>query len=154
MRSRWKCSHGWRVDRSSGTCMSICLREWFATAFKHRRTQRHLLGSLCMRRKGELSAAAIDSGWPHQVVLPARLCERDGYNEIHEFCRDLTLCSRGHALHHDGQWFHVYCFKQAVDAQKFMERFGGEKFDPIERGRGADWARWNRVRVTPCASSA
>ena len=51
-----------------------------------------------MRRKGELSSAAIDHGWPHQVVLPARLCERDGYNEIHEFCRDLTLCSRGHAL--------------------------------------------------------
>ena len=48
--------------------------------------------------KGELSSAAIDHGWPHQVVLPARVCERDGYNEIHEFCRDLTLCSRGHAL--------------------------------------------------------
>jgi hypothetical protein len=26
----------------------------------------------------ELSWAAIDHGWPHQVVLPARLCERDG----------------------------------------------------------------------------
>ena len=64
-----------------------------------------------MRRKGELSAVAIDRGWPHQVVLPARLCERGGYNDIHEFCRDLTLCSRGHALYHDGQWFHVYCFK-------------------------------------------
>ena len=28
-----------------------------------------------MRRKGELSAAGIDRGWPHQVVVPARLCE-------------------------------------------------------------------------------
>src|SRR5271156_1572436 len=70
-----------------------------------------------MRREGELSAAAIDQGWPHQVVLPARVCERDGYNEIHEFCRDLTLCSRGYALYHYGQWFHVYCFKEAADAQ-------------------------------------
>ena len=77
-----------------------------------------------MRRKGELSAAGIDRGWPQQVVLPARLCERDGYNEIHEFCRDLTLCSRGHALYHDGQWFHVYCFKEQSDAQKFIDRFG------------------------------
>jgi hypothetical protein len=94
-----------------------------------------------MRRKGELSAAGIDRGWPHQVVLAARVCRRDGYNEIHEFCRDLTLCSRGHALHHDGQWFHVYCFEEAADAQKFMERFGGEKFNPMERGRGANWAR-------------
>jgi len=65
-----------------------------------------------MRRRGELSAVAIDRGWPHQVVLPARLCERGGYNEIHEFCRDLTLCTRGHALYHDDQWFHVYCFKE------------------------------------------
>ena len=101
-----------------------------------------------MRRKGELSAAAIDRGWPHQVVLPARLCERGGYNDIHEFCRDLTLCSRGHALYHDGQWFHVYCFKEPADAQKFMERFGGEKFDPIERGRGANWARSKKVSVS------
>ena len=75
-----------------------------------------------MRRKGEVSAAAIDHGWPHQVVLPARMCERGGYNEIHEFCRDLTLGSRGHALYHDGQWFHAYCFKEVADAQKFMER--------------------------------
>jgi hypothetical protein len=100
--------------------------------------------SLCMRRKGELSAAGIDQGWPHQVVLPAPLCERHGYNEIHEFCRDLTLCSRGHALFHDGQWIHVYCFKEAVDAQKFVERFDGEKFDSVERGRGANWARWKK----------
>ena len=97
-----------------------------------------------MRRRGELSAAAIDRGWPHQVVLPASMSERDGYNEIHEFCRDLTLCTRGHALYHDSQWFHVYCFKEPADAQKFMERFDGEKFDPAERGRGANWARWKK----------
>jgi hypothetical protein len=48
------------------------------------------------------------------------------------------------SLYHDGQWFHVYCFKEAVDAQKFMERFGGEKFNPIERGRGANWATWRK----------
>jgi hypothetical protein len=97
-----------------------------------------------MRRKGELSSAAIDHSWPHQVVLPARMCERGGYNEIHEFCRDLTLCSRGHALYNDGQWFHVYCFKEVADMQKFMERFGGEKFDPAERGRGTNWAKWKK----------
>jgi hypothetical protein len=51
-----------------------------------------------MRRKGELSPAAIDRGWPHQVVLPARLSERGGYNEIHEFCQGMTLCNRGHAV--------------------------------------------------------
>jgi hypothetical protein len=98
------------------------------------------------RRKGELSAAGIDSGWPHQVVLPARFCERgSGYKDINEFCVRLTLCSRGHSLYHDGQWFHVYCFKEPADAQKFLERFGGEKFDPAERGRGANWAKWRKL---------
>ena len=28
--------------------------------------------------------------------------------------------------------------------QKFMERFGGEKFDPPERGRGTNWAKWKK----------
>jgi hypothetical protein len=50
-----------------------------------------------MRRKGELSPASIDRGWPHQIALPARLCERGGYQEIHEFCKDLTPSTRGHA---------------------------------------------------------
>jgi hypothetical protein len=96
-----------------------------------------------MRRRGELSSAAIDQGRPHQVVLSARRCE-GGYNEIHEFCRDLTLCSRGHALYHDGEWFHVYCFKEPADAQIFLERFSGEMFNAVERGRGANWARWKK----------
>jgi hypothetical protein len=43
-----------------------------------------------MRRKGELSTAGIDRGWPHQ------------------------------------------------------DRFGGAKFDPAERGRGANWATWKK----------
>ena len=60
-----------------------------------------------MRRKGELSPAAIDRGWPHQVVLPARLSERGGYNEIHEFCKDLTLCSRGHAVYEDSGFMYT-----------------------------------------------
>lgn len=97
-----------------------------------------------MRRKGELSPAGIDRGWPHQVALPARFCERGGYEEIHEFCKDLSLCSRGHAVFHDGQWFNVYCFAEAAHAEKFMKHFAGEKFDPSQRGRGSNWAKWNR----------
>jgi hypothetical protein len=96
-----------------------------------------------MRRKGELSPAAIDRGWPHQVVLPARLSERGGYNEIHEFCQGMTLCNRGHAVF-DGEWFHVYCFEKPEDAEKFKQRFGGETFDPSQRGRGRNWAHWRR----------
>ena len=46
-----------------------------------------------MRRRGELSPAGIDRGWPYQVVLPARFCENGDYKEIHDFCDGLGLCT-------------------------------------------------------------
>jgi len=97
-----------------------------------------------MRRRGELSPSAIDRGWPHQIALPARFCERGGYKEIDDFCKNLTLCSRGHAVYDSGEWFHVYCFAKPEDADKFKQRFGSVKFDPANRGKGRSWARWNR----------
>jgi hypothetical protein len=97
-----------------------------------------------MRRKDELSPAEIDRKWSHQVVLTARACEGAGYNEIHEFCRELSLCDRGHSVHHDDEWYHVYCFSDPADAEKFKQRFGGEQFNPSERGRGHDWAHWKK----------
>jgi hypothetical protein len=96
-----------------------------------------------MRRKGELSPAAIDRDWPHQVVLPARACEGGRYAAIHEFCKDLTLCPRGHSVY-DGEWFHVYCFQKQEHAELFKQHFGGARFDPGQRGRGSNWARWNK----------
>jgi hypothetical protein len=94
-----------------------------------------------MRRKGELSPAGIDRGWPHQVALLASACQGDGYKIIHAFCKDLTLCPRGHAVFRD-EWWNVYCFSERGDAEKFMLKFGGEKFDPKQRGKGSNWARW------------
>jgi hypothetical protein len=76
-------------------------------------------------RKGELLPASIDRGWPHQVALPA-------------------ICSRGHSVFHEDKWFNVYCFAEPADAAKVMLRFGGEKFDPKQRGRGSNWARWKK----------
>ena len=35
-------------------------------------------------------------------------------------------------------------FAKADDAAEFCERFKGEPFNPNDRGRGANWARWNR----------
>ena len=97
-----------------------------------------------MRRKGELSPAAIDRGWPHQVALPASASQGGGYKAIHVFCKDLTLCPRGHSVTHNGEWYNVYCFAEAVDAEKFMKQFGGERCDPKQRGRGSNWAKWNK----------
>jgi hypothetical protein len=42
-------------------------------------------------------AAALNSAWPHQVVLPAHFGECDACQLIHEFCKDLTVCTRGHS---------------------------------------------------------
>ena len=95
-------------------------------------------------RKGELSPARIDRGWPHQVALRASACEGGGYKVIHDFCKDLSLCPRGHSVFHEGEWYHVHCFAEASDAEKFMRRFGGETFDPKQRGKGSNWARWNK----------
>jgi hypothetical protein len=53
-------------------------------------------------------------GWPHQIALPARFCENGGYEEIHAFCKELTLCARGHAVY-DREWFQVYCFAKPDD---------------------------------------
>jgi hypothetical protein len=95
-------------------------------------------------RKGELSSAGIDSGWPHQVALPASVSEGSGYKVVHDFCKDLSLCPRGHCVHHDGQRYNVFCFATAADAEKFMQRFGGETFDPAKRGKGKNWMLWKK----------
>ena len=70
--------------------------------------------------------------------------ECGGYREIHEFCKGMTLCNRGHVVFHDDEWFHVYCFAEEADADKFQQRFGGERFDPNQRGKGSNWARWKK----------
>jgi hypothetical protein len=58
------------------------------------------------RRKGELCPAAIDQGWPYQVALPASALRNGGYAAVHDFCKELTLCPRGHSVFRD-QWFNI-----------------------------------------------
>jgi len=53
-------------------------------------------------RKGELSKAAIDRNWPHQVALPEYRCSGHNYVTIHLFCEGLSLCPRGHFFYRDG----------------------------------------------------
>jgi hypothetical protein len=53
------------------------------------------------RRKGELSSRMMDREWPHQVPLPADEVMGDKYRVTHEFCRDLSLCPRGHSVCRD-----------------------------------------------------
>lgn len=95
-------------------------------------------------RKGELSPSGVDRGWPHQVAVPATVSLGNGYNIVRDFCKDLSLCRRGHTVVHEGEYWNVYCFAKLEDAGKFRERFGGEKFDPAKRGKGRNWAEWKR----------
>jgi hypothetical protein len=97
-----------------------------------------------MRRKGELSPAGVDHGWPHQVAVPADRCTGTSTNVIREFCKDLSLCPRGHTVRWEDEWFRVYCFADPAHAAAFMARFGGETFDPKQRGKGRHWMRWNK----------
>ena len=94
------------------------------------------------RRKGELTTAAIDRGWPHQVAVPATQCMGSHGRFMDAFCLDRSMCERHHSVFHEDKWWIVYCFADAEHAEKFRMRFGGERFNPNDRGRGSYWARW------------
>jgi len=93
------------------------------------------------RRKGELTPAAIDSGWPYQIALQSYLCAGKHRLEHDQFCEGLSRCVRGHTVSFEDIGYIVHCFSIRDDAAAFMARFGGEWFDPRERGRGANWFR-------------
>lgn len=109
-----------------------------------------------MTRKGELSPAAIDRGWPYQVAVPEDSCIGKRFDEARTFCKDLSLCTRGHSVRHDDISYRVFCFKEQEHAAVFREAFGGTQFYPEDRGRGARWMIWNRppgdMRRSPRAS--
>jgi len=98
------------------------------------------------RRKGELSAGQIDRGWPHQVALkqldPKQNFERSV--RIEALSRTLSLAPRGHSVVFEDEWWQVYCFAAKADAEWFRREFGGEPFDPKDRGRGDNWMQWRK----------
>ena len=51
---------------------------------------------------------------------------------------------RGHSVVHGGHLHNVYRFAEDGDADTFMRRFGGETFDPKQRGKGRSRAKWNK----------
>jgi hypothetical protein len=93
------------------------------------------------RRKGELTAVGIDRGWSYQVALPEDACDGANYRVHADYCRDLSLCLRGKAVIHDDRWWRVFCISDPIHADAFRERFGGEPFNPEDRGRSDAWAQ-------------
>jgi hypothetical protein len=88
-------------------------------------------------RKGELSPAAVDRGWPHQVALPESASRGGGYKTIHDFCKALSLCPRGHSVCRGGEWFKIYCFAAAADAEKLWRGSAGRSSIRSGEARGA-----------------
>jgi hypothetical protein len=104
-------------------------------------------------RKGELTAAGIDRGWPFQVALDSALCTDKQTAIQDEFCKGLSRCVRGHSLCHDDKTLVVQCFSLKEDAEKFMAQFGGEWSDPRERGRGHQWNKWYKGKFAGSKAS-
>ena len=93
-------------------------------------------------RKGELSSAAVDRGWPHQVTMLAANCTGEQHSRITEFCAGLSLARRGHCYFEGTGYWNVYCFAEREHAEAFAAAFGGRMLDPKDRprwpGRGVE----------------
>jgi len=61
---------------------------------------------------------------------------------LQEFCRELSLCPRGHSVQRDGIEYKVFCFAELAHANLFRAQFKGERFNPADRGRGTKWMQW------------
>jgi hypothetical protein len=81
-------------------------------------------------RKGELNKRAVDIGWPYQVALPAGACTGAQYDVVHDYCRGLSLCQRGHYFRRDDIGYNVFCFAEKAHAEIFREKFGGDMVEP------------------------
>jgi hypothetical protein len=99
-------------------------------------------------RKGELSPAGVDRGWPYQVALSEDKCGYKNYEIQAAFNKGLSICARGHSVSYDGVWYRVFCYSIKEDAEAFLARFGGEWFDPREKGKGTNWMRWNKGKFS------
>jgi hypothetical protein len=102
------------------------------------------------KRKGELSASMIDKMWPHQVAVHEELVRGFHFEPKLQFSRSLSVSPRGRSL--TVRWpgnrcegYHLYCFRKPEDAQAFIDRFGGEHFNPAkDRGKGKQRDYWVR----------
>lgn len=73
-----------------------------------------------------MSGFHIDEGWPFQVALAERLTTGKKLDEVLAFCKDLSLCKRGHCFVRNGEYIKCWCFAEEEHARKFIARFGGE----------------------------
>jgi hypothetical protein len=96
------------------------------------------------KRKGELTNAQVDRDYPHQVIILAReVCgPQGGITAL--FMANANVAPRTHSVREDNEWYTIYCFADESHADQFIALFGGERFDPKTRGRGATWAHFEK----------
>jgi hypothetical protein len=93
------------------------------------------------RRKGEITPAQIDRECPHQVIISSSdvAGPQGGVTAI--FFANLGIQPRTHTVRKNDEWHTIYCFADPQHADSFIALFGGNRFDPKTRGKGAGWAR-------------
>lgn len=96
------------------------------------------------RRKGEITSAQIDREYPLQIALPAEQVAGRNHDLILTACARLEAAPRTHSVRHDDRWYVVYCFPTDTAACGFQAIFGGEPFNPKDRGRGTQWFHWRK----------
>ncbi|MDH4442379.1 MAG: hypothetical protein QE284_18590 [Rhizobium sp.] len=100
------------------------------------------------KRKGQMSQATISRLWPHQVAILGDDYRGPLKPDIDAFCKPYPHSGAPWQLHHDGRSYLVKCFPEKSIADEFIARFGGERFDPRERGKGKLWFEWRKGSVS------
>jgi hypothetical protein len=88
-----------------------------------------------MARKGELSIAALDRSWPHQVAIPADECTGAIHVRIAEVCQGLSIAPRTISYVEGDRYMTVFCFADLEHAEAFANEFGGTIIHPKQRPR-------------------
>jgi hypothetical protein len=57
---------------------------------------------------------------------------------------DFRSVRAGHTVRRDDATYSVFCFVDAAHAERFCKAFGGERFDPKDRGRRSAWFIWRK----------
>lgn len=103
------------------------------------------------KRSGGPTPAGIDQDWPFQVALPDDLCVDRNFSLIKKFCQErglLPMTRHVQAIWASGEYenWRLHCFVDAVDAQAFLDHFGGVMFDPQrDRENGKAQGVWRRT---------
>ena len=86
-------------------------------------------------------------GGSNYVAIPAHIYEAKSEDVEGFFGRRLAKWSHNLTRPDDRKSFVVFNFKEKADADKFMQAFEGEPFDPRDKGNGQHWMLWSKGKA-------